>query len=102
MCTLYSEGGLCPEPAGVRPLPPQVQGGARQGVPLPRPRKAFQSNNQPMLLVPGEIFRVDNVKIMSRFLCGINYSRVHFALLVRKCVQFTQLTVDFSRETFSL
>jgi hypothetical protein len=62
MCTLYSEGGVCAEPTGVRPLPPQVQGGARQGVPLPWPRKTFQSYNQPMLLVPGEIFRLVECK----------------------------------------
>jgi hypothetical protein len=58
MCTLYSEGGLCPEPTGVRPITPQVQGGARQGVPLPWTRKAFQSYDQTMLLVPGSIFRL--------------------------------------------
>jgi hypothetical protein len=62
MCTLYSEGGLCPESAGVRPLPPQVQGGARQGVPLPWPRKAFQSYNQRMLLGSGENFRLFECK----------------------------------------
>ena len=39
----FSEGGLRGKPSGVRPLPPQVQGGAGQGIPLHPPRKRLQT-----------------------------------------------------------
>ncbi len=60
--------------------------------------KHFQSYDQPMLLVPGEIFRLVKCKNIAKIFCC---SWVYFVLLCRKFVKVAKPTVDFSRETLA-